>query len=165
MKNNGKWLWLAIAVGKGTEVYTHANQRKRVAFRLLPCKSAALDGKPRGLREIQDSLVAHVRAGSMLVYDGWTSTDAAALNLKYQRAPPVCHEDAYRDSATGFHTNDAESENNRVKRWSRRRYGQVNLTEHEMQEYVFYENVGPEADDMFRGLAMSSGGVISNAVV
>ena len=40
-----------------------------------------------------------------------------------------------------------------------------NLTEHEMQEYVFYENVGPEADDMFRGLAMSSGGVISNAVV
>ena len=80
----------------------------------------------------------------------------------FGRAPPVCHESAYRDVETGFHTNDAESENHRVKRWSRARYGKLNLTEADMGEYVYYVNVGDDVSSVMRGLATASGGVVNN---
>ena len=69
----------------------------------------------------------------------------------------------YRDATTGFHTNDAESENFRVKRWSRHRYGRLSLTADDMDEYVFYTNVGEGVAAVMKGLAMSSGMVVTNA--
>ena len=77
--------------------------------------------------------------------------------------PPVVHEGMYRDAATGFHTNDAESENFRVKRWSRHRYGRLSLTVDDMDEYVFYINVGEGMAAVTKGLAMSNGMVVTNA--
>jgi hypothetical protein len=99
----------------GKQVYTHSNGLKRVTYRLLPCKADAMKNEPRGLLEIKDTLQSRIRPKSMLVYDGWTSTDAAVKRLGFKHAPPVVHELAYRDPETGFHTNDAESENNRIK--------------------------------------------------
>ena len=37
----------------------------------------------------------------------------------------LCHSICWRDRATGFHSNDVESEFNRFKRWVRERYGQL----------------------------------------
>ena len=163
LKNNGRWLWLAIAVGKGKTVYTHANKLKRVSYRLLPCASDAQHRKPRGFAELSDTIVERVRKGSFLVYDGWKSTEAAVQANGYKHAPPVIHEGMYRDATTGFHTNDAESENFRVKRWSRHRYGRLSLTVDDMDEYVFYTNVGEGVAAVMKGLAMSSGMVVTNA--
>ena len=101
-------------------------------------------------------MVSHVRKGSFLVYDGWTGTNKAVEELGYKHAPPVIHETSYRDTATGFHTNDAESENNRVKKWSRLRYGKLILDTFEMDEYIFYVNAGGGMCDVLKGLAMSN---------
>ena len=163
LKNNGRWLWLAIAVGKGKAVYTHGNQLKRVTYRLLPAAGDAQDRKPRGVAELGDTIRERVRKGSFLVYDGWKSTDSAVQAMGFRHAPPVVHEDKYRDAATGFHTNDAESENLRVKRWSRHRYGRLSLSANDMDEYVFYINVGEGMAAVMKGLAMSNGMVVTNA--
>ena len=64
----------------------------------------------------------------------------------------------FRDPSTGFHTNDAESGNNKLKKWSRTRYGKLHINASEMDEYVFYVNVGSSMCDVFHGLAMANGG-------
>ena len=156
LKTAGRWLWLAIETAKGRRVLTHADHTKRIAFRLLPRKADAAQKKPRGLNEITNTLRAHVAKGSMLVFDGWTSTKTAVEQLGYKHAPPVKHDSVYRDPTTGFHTNDAESENARLKSWSRRRYGRLNLSEAEMCEYVYYVNAGASMPCVLRGLAASN---------
>ena len=104
---------------------------------MLPRAADAKDGKPRGLDEIADTLKTHVHNKSLLVHDKFTSTTYAVRKLGYKAAPPVSHVSGYRDARTGFHTNDAESENARLKKWSRSRYGQLYLTDNEMDEYAF----------------------------
>ena len=71
----------------------------------------------------------------------------------------------YRDNETGFHTNDAESENSRLKRWSRLRYGRLSLDAHEMDEYIFYVNVGESMGAVMRGLAVSNGFIAKNKLL
>ena len=66
-----------------------------------------------------DTLHSRIHKKSVLVFDGWTATTKAADQLGYAHPPSVKHRKCFRDSGTGFHTNDAESENNRLKRWSR----------------------------------------------
>ena len=75
------------------------------------------------------------------------------------------HDVEYRDSATGFHTNDIESENNRLKQGNRHRYGKLNLSAAELDEYCFYVNVGSEIKPVLEGLAISNGGVIKNKLI
>lgn len=163
LKNAGRWLWLAVRVGVGNEVCTHANKLKKVSYRLLPRKTLAKKSKPRGFEEISDTVQARVRKGTFLVHDGWTATKAAVTSLGLKSAPPVAHDGGlYRDQETGFHTNDAESENRRVKTWSRSRYGRLMLNADEMNEYVFYANVGDSMGDVLKGLAFASGGVAKN---
>ena len=77
----------------------------------------------------------------------------------------MVHENNYRDKATGFHTNDAESENNRLKSWNRQRYSKLLLDEHELQEYVYYINLGDTMSLVMEGLAASNGGVVRNLKV
>jgi len=163
LKNSGKWLWIAVDVGFRKEKLTHGAGNKRLSYRLLPRAPEAKDNMPRGLPEIKDTLAARVRPGSFLVFDGWVATRSAVRQLGYDCAPPVIHETAYRDVKTGFHTNDVESENARLKGWSRKRYGRLNITVEEMDEYVFYVNVGGQMRDVMRGLAYSNGGVMRNA--
>ena len=162
MKNNGKWLWLAVEVGKGNVVYTHPNKTKKVTYRLLPRKADADEGKPRGLGEISDTLKTHVAKGAFLVHDGWLSTISAVASLGYRSAPPVKHDECYRDPLTGFHSNDAESENSRLKRWNRGRYRKLQLDKHEMDEYVYYINIGGGMGAVMNGLAMANGGAAVN---
>ncbi|CAK0860388.1 unnamed protein product [Prorocentrum cordatum] len=143
LKSNGRWLWIAVLVGNKSDVYTHQDLRKRVTYKLLPRKADAHNGEPRGLEEIKEALVSRVRKKSMVVSDGWTSTRSALGKLGFESPPAVVHEgNQYRDKKTGFHTNDVESENARAKGWSRKRYGHLHLSEAEMDEYVFYVNVG-----------------------
>ena len=48
----------------------------------------------------------------------------------------------FRDRSTGFHSNDIESGNGRLKGWSRHRYGRLQLSEPDLHEYAFYVNRG-----------------------
>jgi hypothetical protein len=114
-RSNGRWLWLGVLVGNKKNVYTHSNQKKQVTFRMMPKKDDAKSHRPRGLLEMKDTLEMRLNRNAFLVYDGWKATDSAANQLGYRHANPVKHNVTYRDAETGFHTNDAESENNRLK--------------------------------------------------
>ena len=165
LKNTGRWRVLAVEVGKGTTIYTHDAKTKRVTYRLLPRAADAKEGMPRGLEEVKDTLEACVSKKAFVVHDGWTSSVEAVKQLGYKSAPPVKHEDGYRDKATGFHTNDAESENARLKKWNRHRYGQLQLNANEMNEYIFYINIGDSMSAVLGGLAVSNGGAVVNRVL
>ena len=91
------------------------------------------------------------------MFDGWKATEAAVRSLGFEYAPPVIHEDGYRDVDTGFHTNDAESENKRLKTWSRSRFGKLHLQLSDTNEYIFYINIGKDHDSVMKGLAYANG--------
>ena len=57
------------------------NSHKRVACRLLPRKTDAIEGTPRGLDEIKDTIETRIRKKSTLVLDGWTSTEHAVTEV------------------------------------------------------------------------------------
>ncbi|CAJ1412628.1 unnamed protein product, partial [Effrenium voratum] len=71
------WVWLAVLVGKGAEVYTHQNGKKRVSWRLLPRKARAIGGKPRGAAELLKTMQGRIKKGTRMVTDGWKGTAAA----------------------------------------------------------------------------------------
>ena len=155
-KSNGKWLWMAVTCGKGKDVYTHKNHKKRVTFKLLPPHDLAMDGKTRGWKEIQDALKTRVHKGSSLVFDKWAGTIAACRRAGYTYNAPVNHSLGFRDRVSGFHSNDVESENNRMKQWLRERYSCLKLgrtktinndTVLDLYEYVFKVNVGESFAD------------------
>ena len=162
LKNAGRWLWLAVEVGRGASVYTHGNGRKRLTFRVLPVKSIALRGKPRGLAEIKATLSERILKGSFIVHDAWTSTTSAVKALGYESVPPVKHRTTFRSTESGFHTNDVESENNRLKSWNRQRYGKLQLDEDELSEYTYYVNLGHGIGTVLRGFATAAGGCAAN---
>ena len=132
---------------------------------MLPRKSEAISGKPRGLEEIRDTIQARIAKKTILVHDGWTSTNAAIEALGYKHPPSVIHEDGYRDPTTGFHTNDVESENARLKTKNRTRYGHLHLNENELAEYVYYVNLGSTISKVLQGLAVRNGGAVKNAMI
>ena len=157
-RSDGRWLWAAVSVGHGTTTYSHANKMKRFAWKILPSKGEAVDGKPRGTAEIRDAMVEHIKKGSKLVFDGWLASTSAAAEANYQHAPPVVHDVNWRDAETGWHSNDIESEFNRFKHWSRVRYGVLSVTELDLHEYSFYINGGDKVDDALKGIGVSAGG-------
>ena len=111
-------------------MFTHKNRLKKITYRLMPSARRAVKEKPRGFDEIPATVQAKVAKGSYLILDGWLATEKAVNSLGYGYAPPVKHEKHFRDPNTGSHTNDAESGNSRLKRWSRQRYGKLQLNEH-----------------------------------
>ena len=166
-RSGGRWVWAAVAVGKGKEVWTHDNQKKRFAFELLPKPSVAPDGKPRGLESIKNTIRKHVAPGSILVFDKWTATVSAVKALGFQHAPAINHTKYFRDTTTGFHSNDIESEFNALKRFIRQRYGVLQLQEETTEElleagdifeYMFYRNVGNKFSDVMAAFAHAQGG-------
>ena len=60
---------------------------------------------------------------------------------------------------TGWHSNDIESENNRLKHWSRVRYSALKISELDMHEYAYYVNAGDTMADVMLGLAVAGGGL------
>ena len=116
-------------MGKGAEVWTHQNKKKLFTFALLPKSTAAPDGKPRGLESIKATIQQHVALESILVFDKWLATEAAVKALGYKHAPAINHQKFFRDTNTGFHSNDIESEFNALKRFIRERYGVLQIQE------------------------------------
>ena len=156
-RSDGRWLWAAVTVGHGRTRYTHGNKEKKIAWRILPMSTMAVDGKPRGQKELEFTFEQHLVKGSKLVFDGWKSSAAAAASLGFEYAPPVVHDLNWRDAATGWHSNDIESEFNRLKLWNRRRHGHMRITAMDMHEYSFLMNAGSEISDVLRGMAVGSG--------
>jgi len=161
-RSNATWLWAAVAVGKGQQLWTHPNGLKRFTYRVLPYKGDAKNIKPRGLEEIQDTIQARVAKDSFLVFDKWRATVTAVKRLGYKHAPPVNHSVEWVEKSHGFHTNDIESENQRLKHWNRTRYGKLMLNQFELDEYMYYMNYGHSMDKIMFGLAVASGGKCIN---
>ena len=140
-RSNGRWLWAAVTVGRGCQVFTRDNGLKRFTFRFLKKKSEATKGKPRGYEEISDTLPMLVHRGSIVVSDKWWSTRKAVRSLGFASPPGINHGVEFRDRATGFHSNDIEAEFQRLKAWPRARYTRLQLTELDLHEYTFYSNM------------------------
>jgi transposase-like protein len=176
LRRTGRWLWMAVSVGCGKELYTHENQKKRVTFELLPRPEDAPQGKPRGLRSMAPVIKRHIKAKSFCIFDGWRTSKRAALDLGYRFAPPVNHSQGWRDRATGYHSNDIESENSRFKSWLRARYTKLRLaltacTEGgddevdevksmdalDLYEYVHYVNIGGAMSDVASSFVTAAG--------
>lgn len=164
-RSDSWWLWVAVTVGKGKSRFTHANGKKRVTFHLLPRPEDAPAGKPRGTESLMKVLKTHLKVKSRLVYDKWTGTVAAVRRLGFRHAPPVNHSIAFRDRKSGFHSNDVESENNRTKRFLRKRYGVLNLGKHknlnndtilDMYEYVYRVNVASTFAGYMKAMAIAN---------
>ena len=103
-RSNGKWLWAAVTVGCGTQLYTHGNGLSRYTYRILPNKQDAKCGKPRGYDEVKDTILARVAKGSFLVHDKRLASVKAVKSIEslgYWHAPPVNHSSGWRDAATG----------------------------------------------------------------
>ena len=129
-RSDGRWLWAAVLVGNKKDVYTHANGEKRFTFKMLPRKETAPNGKPRGLRSIRATIGDRIHKGAFVVFDKWRSSVSAVTQLGYKHAPAVNHSAGWRDSTTGFHSNDVESEFNRLKHFIRGRYGALHFIHH-----------------------------------
>ena len=186
-RTNFRWLWLGIAVGKGKKRYTHSNGLKRIAFEWLPSKELAPKGGPRGSRSMKGVVKRHVKQKSFCVFDGWFVSKALCVSLGYKHAPPAKHDAGWRDRRTGYHSNDAESENARLKSWLRGRYTKLSLTftkkaqevEYaktdeeapnldpsvlpDMYEYLHYINVGKTMDIVMKSVALAAGGCAQRA--
>ena len=115
---------MAVTVGRGRECYA---RKKKVALAALPRRENAPRGTPRGLVSMAAVIKQRVKKRSFLVFDGWKSSEAAVKRLGFRYAPPVDHSSGWRDRSTGFHSNDIESENSRMKIWLRARYSNMPL--------------------------------------
>ena len=147
-----------MSAGKGSQLYTHDNGLKRVSFRILPKKDDAIRQCPRGLEEIKRTLQAHVAKGSYLVFDKWLSTKKAVELVGFHHAPPVNHSAGWRNPDTGHHTNDAESENARIKQYCRRLYGKLTIREDDIYQYAYDVNEGLNFVSAMKALAAMNGG-------
>ena len=121
-----------------------------------------MGGKTRGWKEIKEAFTTRLAKGSILVFDKWQATIAAAKRVGYKRCPPVNHSLCFRDRDSGFHSNDIESENNKIKQWLRARYGALKLgrtknldcdTILDLSEYVYRANIGDVIKDFLRAMA------------
>ena len=160
------WVFCAVEVGSvrgGCK--THAAGTKRSVFSVLPPPSVAEEGKPRGWKSMLPVIKKHVKKGSHIVKDGWRGSTKAvqsAHGMRYKLLPEVIHEKHFRDPKTGLHTNDAESEINRLKQWMRKKYarlgsrdrksgssssdtaevGSTTSLSFKLDEFMFLKNVG-----------------------
>ena len=175
-RHNGRWLWMAVSVGKGKQLFTHANGLKRVSFAMLQRAEHAPNRKPRGLKAMKAVIASRIKKKSFLIFDGWKSSEAAVRQLGYRHAPPVNHTLGWRDTATGFHSNDIESENSRLKNFLRNRYSKLLIQETrcvaaaedstevkdievlDLFEYAYYTNIGDTMSKVMHGVAAAGGG-------
>ena len=164
-RSAGYWLWVGVTVGKGKNVWTHGNGLKRVTFNLLPRPADAPDGKPRGAKALMKVIKTHIKTKTHLVFDKWSGTIKAVKDAGYHSKPPVNHSQGFRDRVSGFHSNDVESENNRIKRFLRKRYGKLclgrykvidNDTVLDLYEYAFRVNVGHSFETYMMALRESN---------
>ena len=92
------------------------------------------------------------------MFDKWAPTLTSIRDLGLKHAPPVNHSKHFRDPETGYHTNDVESENERFKRCIRGRSGRVHVEDSDLEEYMYYVNVGASMESVLTGLRIASEG-------
>ena len=116
-------------------------------------------GKRRGEEELKTLYKAHTKRGAITVTDEWSGTKAALKRLcRSAQHVTVNHTDAWR-SKEGWHTNDAESENNRIKNWARARYAKLPVVNDGMlNEYMFNVNVGRDFGKIIEAVTAQSDG-------
>ena len=150
--------------------YTHANGKKKITFHIMELPQEAPDGKPRGTRGMKAALVQCINPKALVVHDKWKPSIKAIDQLGFKAAPPVNHSQGWRDRATGFHSNDIESEFSRLKRSVRERYGRLNfqiqsrsetdesdaVESRDLFEYTFKVNVGTKFFDVAKALQLRS---------
>ncbi len=127
---------------------------------MLPQKSEAFAGKPRGEEELKKLFKAHTKRGAISVTDSWSGSIAA---LKRRRRSPQHNlVNNHRDwrNGEGWHSNGAESENGRVRIWARTRYGKLpNVSTGLLQEYMFAVNVGRTFENRMEAVSFQSDGI------
>ena len=84
----------------------------------------------------------------------------------------MIHADNWRDPDSGYHTNDVESENHRMKMWLRQRYSKLRLNRmseegneseldsvcvYDVYEYCHYVNVGKSMEAVMQSVRVASG--------
>ena len=151
----GVWLWCAITLGHGATCHSHGEGTKKFTFNLLPRSQDAPEGNTRGGASLAVVMAKHLHKGCKLVADEWTGTPPAARKAGMTIAGRCVHSSGFRNRKTGFHNNDIESENGRMKQFMRHRYGSLrfgtysqltNETIGDVYEYAYRTNVG----DSFR---------------
>ena len=127
---------------------------KRVAASVLDHPETAPGKKPRGAASISKVLSEHVKPGSKIASDGWISTTKAAKDNGLKMLGTCDHGTNFRNPRTGVHSNDAESEVARYKKWHRSKWTSVRTLhtkdqskkqkhmEGKISEYVLQTNIG-----------------------
>ena len=132
---------------------SHKRGDKRVAAAVLPHPEVAPANKPRGKESLMQDFDACIHKGAKVIGDGWEATASAAQELGME-VKQCNHTANFRNRNTGAHSNDAESEVARFKRWSRGKWGftcilndrdQAKKKEHmerHLSEYIAETNMG-----------------------
>lgn len=164
------WLWGGVAVGsedKGRR--TRSAGTKRVCLSVLPGVEEAPQKKPRGGQTLTAYFQRHIEADSDIVSDKWPSTPNAARSAGLRVRGQVNHSAGFRNSRTGFHTNDMEAEWSRFKTWYRQKFTHMRLSnatteqakrrklQRHVHEYVYYSNVGRTMADVMLAFVHANG--------
>ena len=168
-QRTGRWLFAAVLVGNKSVRYTHQNGKKKFTFRIMDLPKNAPDGKPRGIKAMKAAIQSCISPKAFVVHDKWKASSPALAQLGFKAAPPVNHSRGWRDRATGFHSNDIESEFSRLKRAVRERYGRLSFQSQgqeddtaeaidagDLFEYAFKVNVGDSFFDCLKALQVRS---------
>ena len=127
-------------------------------------------GKPRGIKSMKKAILKCISPKAFVVHDKWKASSPALADIGFKSAPPVNHSQGWRDRATGFHSNDIESEFSRLKRYVRERYGRLSfqcqgaddaeetdaVDAGDLYEYTFKTNVGNSFFDVLKALQIKS---------
>ena len=164
-RSNSRWLWTAVELGrKGGEKKSHKHKNKRVAMVLLPGKESAPDNKLRGNDSLAIVMRSHLKGGSRVVADDWSSTPPAVQEAGSQMEGTVNHFFHWRNPVTGHHSNDAEPEFARLRLFLRTKNNferGSNNTDYDVKsrafllnvaEYLFYTNVGRDMKQLLAAL-------------
>ena len=167
-QRTGRWLFAAVLVGNKSTRYTHGNGRKRFTFHIMDLPKAAPDGKPSGIKSMKKAILKCISPKAFVVHDKWKASAPALAEIGLKAAPPVNHSQGWRDRATGFNSNDIESEFSRLKRSVRERYGRLSFQSQgaddsddvvdagDLYEYTFKTNVGNRFFDVLKALQLKS---------
>jgi hypothetical protein len=142
----------------------HTRQQEEAGKLLLASKEYACPRRQDpGTESMKLALHHCVAPGSMVVHDCWWATHHALEELapthRFREAPAVNHSKGFRTfvpkERVGWHSNDAESEINRLRLQHRQRYGRLQTRgwgpqkSGDLYEYIFPAN-NPDMD--FAGL-------------
>ena len=124
---------------------------------------------------MQVTLKRHIKKHSICIKDGWVLSTKAikeSRDMGYKLLPPVVHKKHFRDPNTGLHSNDAESEINRVKSWMRKKYALIrgeelkndlvdgiprNTLSYHLDEFMCLKNAGDTMDSIMETFRFNNG--------